>query len=144
MGKEVDTLISDLNIKDTFDNPFDNVVAQAVENYYFVIESIKLIDYFLKDGIDKKEPVKPPQKFGVGTAACEAPRGTLYHHYELDKDGYIIKCDIITPTVQNLPALEKDMKGLAPIIKDISPEERVKTIEMLIRAYDPCITCATH
>ena len=144
MGKEVDALIANLNIKKTFDNPFDNVIAQAIENYYFVIESMRLIDYFIKNGIDKKEPVKPPKEFGVGTAACEAPRGTLYHHYELDKDGYIIKCDIITPTVQNLPALEKDMKGLSPIIKDMNVEERVKTIEMLIRAYDPCITCATH
>ena len=144
IGKEVDALISDLNIKDVFDNPFDNVIAQAVENYYFVIESMKLIEYFIENGIDKKEPVKPPKEFGVGTAACEAPRGTLYHHYELDKDGYIIKCDIITPTVQNLPALEKDMKGLSLIIKDMNVEERVKTIEMLIRAYDPCITCATH
>lgn len=156
MGKEVQDLMVNLNIPSRhpersegsinllFNNPFDNVIAQAIENYYFVIESMKLIDYFIKNGTDKKEPVKPPKEFGVGTAACEAPRGTLYHHYELDKDGYIIKCDIITPTVQNLPALEKDMKGLAHIIKDMSVEERVKTIEMLIRAYDPCITCATH
>ena len=144
MGKEVDALITNLNIKDTFDNPFDNVIAQAIENYYFVIESMRLIEDFIKNGIDKKEPVKPPKEFGVGTAACEAPRGTLYHHYELDKDGYIIKCDIVTPTVQNLPALEKDMKALSPILKDMNPEGRVKTIEMLIRAYDPCITCATH
>lgn len=127
-----------------FTNPFDNIIAQAIENYYFVLQSQKLIQNFISEGIDKKEPVKPPEAFGTGTAACEAPRGTLYHHYGLDKDGYIIKCDIITPTVQNLPAMEKDMKGLAPVIKDMSPEERTKTIEMLIRAYDPCITCATH
>jgi len=132
------------NDKFLFDNPFDNILAQAVENYYFVLQSMKLIHYFIGEGIDKKEPVKPPKKFGTGTAACEAPRGTLYHHYELDKEGYIVGCDIITPTVQNLPALEKDMKKLSPIIKDKDSEERAKTIEMLIRAYDPCITCATH
>jgi len=144
MGKEIETLMKDLNINVLFTNPFDNIIAQAIENYYFVLQSQKLIQNFISEGIDKKEPVKPPEEFGTGTAACEAPRGTLYHHYGLDKDGYIIKCDIITPTVQNLPAMEKDMKGLAPIIKDMSPEERTKTIEMLIRAYDPCITCATH
>lgn len=144
MGKEIETLMTDLNIGNSFDNPFDNVIAQAIENYYFVLESEKIIKKFISEGIDKKEPVKPSRKFGIGTAACEAPRGTLYHHYKLDKDGYITKCDIITPTVQNLPALEKDMKNLAPILKDMQKEERIKTIEMLIRAYDPCITCATH
>ena len=144
MGREIDNLMAALNINSSFDNPFDNVIAQAIENYYFVLESQKIIKRFIAHGIDKKEPVKPPQHFGVGTAACEAPRGTLYHHYNLDKDGYIIKCDIVTPTVQNLPAMEKDMKALSPIIKDLKPDERAKIIEMLIRAYDPCITCATH
>lgn len=144
MGKEIETLMKDLKINPDFNNPFDNIIAQALENYYFVLQSQKFIQTFISEGIDKKEPVKPPQKFGIGTAACEAPRGTLYHHYGLDKDGYIIKCDIVTPTVQNLPAMEKDMKALSPIIKDMNREERAKTIEMLIRAYDPCITCATH
>lgn len=144
LGNDIKKLFTDLKIENSFNNPFDNVIAQAIENYHFVLESQKLIEHFLAEGIDKKEPVKPPRQFGIGTAACEAPRGTLYHHYELDKDGYIIKCDIITPTVQNLPAMEKDMKGLSPIIKDMGTEERAKTIEMLIRAYDPCITCATH
>ncbi len=144
MGKEVLALAHELNIKAHFDNPFENIIAQAIENYYFVIQSQKLIKYFIKNGIDKKEPVKPPQRFASGTAACEAPRGTLLHHYRLDDDGIILKCDIITPTVQNLPALEKDMKKLGPIIAQMEQKERNKTIEMLIRAYDPCITCATH
>jgi len=144
LDKKVLSLMTELNIPGKFTNPFDNIIAQAIENYYFVILSQKIIGHFIKEGFDKKEPVKPPENFGKGTAATEAPRGTLFHHYELDKDGYIVNCDIITPTVQNLPALEKDMKGLAPIIKEMSLDEKNKTIEMLIRAYDPCITCATH
>ena len=107
------------------------------------MESIHLIEHFAEKGI-KKEPVKLPKKFSKGTAACEAPRGTLFHHYELDKNGYIVACDIITPTVQNLPPLEVAMKKLGPIIKNKKPTERNQIIEMLIRAYDPCITCATH
>lgn len=144
LDSETKKLMSDLKVKDKFDNPFDNILAQAIENYYFVILSEKIIDRFIKEGIDRKDPVKPPQKFGKGTASCEAPRGTLFHHYELDKEGYIVKCDIVTPTVQNLPAMELDMVNLGPIIKDLDREERNKIIEMLIRAYDPCITCATH
>lgn len=144
LEQTVKKVMEDLNIPASPDNPFDNIVAQAIENYHFVVLSKNIIETFIKKGLDKKEPVKPPQKHSKGTAACEAPRGTLFHHYELDKEGYIVQCDIITPTVQNLPAMELDMKNLAPVISDMEPEERNKTIEMLIRAYDPCITCATH
>ncbi|MCL5410804.1 MAG: Ni/Fe hydrogenase subunit alpha [Patescibacteria group bacterium] len=144
MGKEVEKLISELEIREDFDNPFDNIIAQAIENYYFVVESNKLVKYFINNGIDKKEPVKLPKEFSKGVGACEAPRGTLFHYYELNKEGYITNCDIITPTVQNLPSMELGMKNLGPIIKDLDKKERDKTIEMLIRAFDPCITCATH
>jgi coenzyme F420-reducing hydrogenase alpha subunit len=144
MGKEIGQMLNDLEIREDFVNPFDNIIAQAIENYFFALESNKLIEHFLKNGIDKKEPVKLPQKFGKGVGACEAPRGTLYHYYELNKDGYIVDCDIITPTVQNLAAMELSMKNLGPIIKDLDSKERDRVIEMLIRAFDPCITCATH
>lgn len=144
MGKEVRDTLKEFEVFNDFDSPFDNTIAQAVENYFFVLEAIRLIEHFIKNGIDAKEPVKLPKKFGKGVGACEAPRGTLFHYYELDDQGFIKDCDIVTPTVQNLPALELDMKNLGPIIKDVDKDEREKTIEMLIRAYDPCITCATH
>jgi len=144
MGKEVEKLMNELEIREGFSNPFDNIMAQAIENYYFALESNKLVEYFIKNGIDKKEPVKLPEEFGKGVGACEAPRGTLFHYYELDKDGYITDCDIITPTVQNLASMELAMKNLGPVIKELSKEERDNIIEMLIRAFDPCITCATH
>ena len=137
-------LITDLGIKHYFDSPFDNIIAQAIENYYFVDQSLEIIKTFMKEGIDRKDPVKPVKEYGVGTSACEAPRGTLIHHYELDKDGSITGCDIITPTVQNLPAMEHDLKLLIQSIKELNKAEQKKIIEMFIRAYDPCITCATH
>lgn len=142
-GKKTNELMAELNITPPFQNPFDNNTAQAVENYFFAEKSIELIEYFLKYGI-KEEALKSPRKFGTGTAACEAPRGTLFHHYELDDKGNITKCDIITPTVQALASMEADMRHIEPIIKDMDLFERNKTIEMLIRSYDPCITCATH
>jgi coenzyme F420-reducing hydrogenase alpha subunit len=140
---KVDDLANELGIKTPLTNPFDNVIAQALENYFFVLESISMIKAFINKGFED-EAVQIPQSFGIGTSACEAPRGTLFHHYELDSDGFITRCDIITPTVQYLSALEADMKNIEPIIKDMKSEERNSTIEMLIRSYDPCITCATH
>lgn len=136
-------IINGTNLIDNLENPYFNSLAQAIENYYFAKISIEMIDDFIKNGIEKEE-VKIPTKFGIGTAACEAPRGTLFHHYEVNKDGFITKADIVTPTVQNLPAMEMDMKNLGTIISKTSEEERKLIIEKLIRAYDPCITCATH
>lgn len=141
-GKFLEELES-LNIAKEFDNPFDNIIAQAIENYYFVKLAKELASSLRKDGI-VEEPLAKIGKFGKGTSACEAPRGTLFHHYEIDNDGYISKADIITPTVQNLPSMEFDMKQLSPILKGKSRDEINHLIETLIRGYDPCITCATH
>ena len=143
MGEEIADIREKLNIKKHFDNPFDNIIAQALENYYFAILSRNIINDLIKKGI-RDEDLITPKKFGVGTSACEAPRGTLFHHYELDQDGVIKKADIITPTVQNLPSTECDMKLLGPIMKKKKKEDQNYLVEMLIRAYDPCITCATH
>lgn len=137
-----DELIS-LGIAEHFDNPFDNIIAQAIENYYFVKLALGTCIKLKKDKI-VKERLKVPRAFGSGTSACEAPRGTLFHYYEIDKEGYIKKADIITPTVQNLPAIEFDMKNFLPIFEGKSQDEINHLIEMLIRGYDPCITCATH
>jgi len=80
----------------------------------------------------------------MGLAACEAPRGTLYHAYEIDKNGLIKKCNIITPTAQFLNNIEADLKVWLKQIRRLSKKEQERKIKMLIRAYDPCITCATH
>ena len=98
---------------------------------------------FINNGIIDEKLVEP-KEFGSGTSACEAPRGTLFHHYEVNSDGYIEKADIITPTVQNLSSMEHDMKNMSPIFEGKSKDEINHLIEMLIRGYDPCITCATH
>lgn len=135
--------LNDLSVKKDFNNPFDNIIAQAIELYYFIILSIRIIEQIIKDKIIKEDIVSP-KSYSDGASACEAPRGTLFHYYKIDRDGTIEKCDIITPTVQNLPSLEKDMKLLNPLLKHKKADERTHLIEMLIRAYDPCITCATH
>jgi len=126
-----------------FKNPFQNIISQAIENHHFVITAKELIEEFIKNGTEK-EHLRPPKNFSSGTAACEAPRGTLFHFYELNDRGEIIKCDIITPTVQSLPSLEKDLKIIEPLLAGKTKDEQNIVIEMLIRAYDPCITCATH
>lgn len=135
--------LTQLSIALPFTSPFDNVLAQAIEIYHFCQtakdEVVKIID----DDVKVEYPdykIKP----GAGVGACEAPRGTLYHQYEIDINGIITDCDIVTPTVQNLTSLERDIKIYFPQIKKLTEEEQIRKIEMLVRAYDPCITCATQ
>ena len=81
---------------------------------------------------------------GKGLAACEAPRGTLYHIYEIGQDGKIINANLITPTAQFLGNIEEDIKVFIGDIKKLDHKTKREKIKALIRAYDPCITCATH
>ena len=89
-------------------------------------------------------PVGYRIKAGGGTAATEAPRGTLYHTLAVDDDGFVTAGNVITPTAQNLANLEADMRAFAPTVVDLPEEQFVLRVEQLVRAYDPCLSCAVH
>lgn len=124
-------------------NSFYNIPAQAIEILHFIEESIRIIDQLNRSKIEvEPEPYK--LKAGLGIAGLEAPRGTLYHYYETNSEGKIKEADILVPTGQNLSNLEKDTEKLLKISKDLSRKQKERKIEMLIRAYDPCLTCSAH
>lgn len=83
---------------------------------------------------------------GAGAGAIEAPRGTLVHRYEADPVGRVMKADLVVATTQNNPAIDAVVKALASeaVADGEVTEEGVKRIELGIRAYDPCLSCATH
>lgn len=81
---------------------------------------------------------------GQGGSATEAPRGTLYHSYAIEDDGFVTRGDVITPTAQNLANIEADMRAFAPTVADRSEAEFALLIEELVRAYDPCLSCSVH
>jgi coenzyme F420-reducing hydrogenase alpha subunit len=83
-------------------------------------------------------------KSGFGAAITEAPRGSLYHSYTLDNNGIVRKADIVPPTSHNAYNIEKDMNGFVQTILDLPLDEITLKCEMLVRAYDPCISCSTH
>ncbi|MFA5029417.1 MAG: Ni/Fe hydrogenase subunit alpha [Patescibacteria group bacterium] len=134
-------------------NSFENITAQAIEIVHCLEEAKKLLDDLVKN---LKNETSQAEKLGLigqanplgretsGCDASEAPRGTLYHYYAIDKDGYIKDCQIITPTVSFLKNLEADIIAYIPDLKKMSPEKCSRKIRALIRAYDPCISCATH
>jgi coenzyme F420-reducing hydrogenase alpha subunit len=81
---------------------------------------------------------------GSGVGAVEVPRGLLFHNYEIDEKGIIVNANCVIPTNQNLGNIEHDMEKLVPEILDRKDEEITHMLEMLVRAYDPCISCSTH
>ena len=78
--------------------------------------------------------------------STDVPRGTLFHEYELDQTGNIVGANLIIPTGQNYANIEADMRAMVPGLLDegLTKEEITLRLEMLVRAYDPCISCSTH
>jgi coenzyme F420-reducing hydrogenase alpha subunit len=126
-----------------FNNIFHNLFSQAIEVLHFLEISQELLKEILKLPLkEEKSEIKFYSTSGL--SALEAPRGTLFHYYEIDKDGRILNCNIITPTAQFLHNIEEDLKVLLPKILKLKRKEQIRKIRSLIRIYDPCISCATH
>lgn len=124
-------------------NTFKNNLAQAVELLHYLEEAEKSLTAYL-EGKNQRYLEGYRVRAGTGVGAIEAPRGTLYHMYEFDKNGVVTACDIVTPTAQNLTNLEDDANEYLKQNKSVTIPRRQKELEMLIRAYDPCITCSAH
>ena len=123
-------------------NPFANNLAQALELVYFIERAIDLIDEALaKWPIRSRDPVEIKDGFGVSTT--EAPRGILVYALEV-KDGKVAYADIITPTAFNLAMMEEHVRMMAEKHYNDDPERIKFLTEMVVRAYDPCISCSVH
>jgi len=85
-----------------------------------------------------------PNRAGAGQAVTEAPRGSLYHRYELDDNGLIRTAKIVPPTSQNQSRIEQDLREFAPRVIALPLEQATWKCEQAVRNYDPCISCATH
>lgn len=132
-----------LGLTPTCTNPYMNTVAQIVEIAHCVEDAMTLIDTLLARGVEPEEPAQPQRLSGEGVGACEVPRGVLFHHYTI-AEGYIAAANCIIPTGQNLANIEADMRALVPTLLDCPQDEIAMALEMLVRAYDPCISCSTH
>ncbi|MCL4874905.1 Ni/Fe hydrogenase subunit alpha [bacterium] len=124
-------------------NPFMNNMAQLIECFHATEEAIGFIDELLELG-PKPEPLARPRGHGRGVGIVEAPRGTLYHEYEINRDGIIESSVCIIPTAQNLRSIEDDLRAFVPTVLDRPKAEIAKGVETLVRAYDPCISCSAH
>lgn len=133
-----------LGLKPLVTNPYLNTAAQVVEIVHCVEDAIEIIDTLLTRGIQPEQPPAVKPHAGEGVGACDVPRGTLFHNYVFDDDGLCVEANCIIPTSQNMANLNADMKALVPQILDRPRDEIRLLLEMLVRAYDPCISCSTH
>jgi len=128
-----------------FQNPFHNNLAQAIEILLYHEKAEELLKELLASKSDFDVSKSDFDiKAGKGIGAVEAPRGGLYHEIHWDKNGIITYANIITPTVQNLTSIEKSANALLEQNSGKPKKELEKLLEMLVRAYDPCITCSVH
>jgi sulfhydrogenase subunit alpha len=123
-------------------NIFHNNLAQVIEIMHSIDSSIEIIE---KTNFKPEEPIKAEYKDAIGVGVIEAPRGVLYYRLFLKKNGMVKEGNIITPTQQNQINIELDVKNLVQkSLGKLTKEQIEYEIEKLIRAYDPCISCATH
>ncbi len=122
-------------------NPFQSIVVRAVELAFACDEALGLVNRY--------EPPDPPAaearpRAGTGTGATEAPRGLLFHRYELDDAGLIRTARIVPPTSQNQLTIESDLRRVAQAGLDLPDEQLAWRCEQAVRNHDPCISCAAH
>lgn len=128
--------------------PLHNNRAQYVELVWSLERAILLCRQLAATPPPPPPPeILPPTRGGRGEAALEVPRGTLYHAYTLDGAGLVVDADIITPTAQNLAHIERDFAAATRHwlqTPDHAPDQLRQRLEIIARAYDPCISCSTH
>ena len=123
-------------------NPLFNNLAQAIEVLHCLETIPGLVDEITE--LEEPEIVQPSKSHGTGVGAVEAPRGTLYHRYSI-ADGTITECDIATPTAQNLDDIERYLKIATENLLSKGTEDNLEPkLEMVVRAFDPCISCSAH
>ncbi len=135
----------ELGLKPVCHNPFMNTIAQLVECVHILEEAEELINSLLDMELRNiKTPYQP--KAGSATGAVEAPRGILYHHLETDAAGHVVKADCVIPTTQNNGNIHSDLRAITlQALKEGKEDGEIeKLCEMMVRSYDPCISCSVH
>jgi sulfhydrogenase subunit alpha len=131
-------------LKSICTNPFMNNIAQFVEFVHSREEAIRIVDLLLSEGLKNEKRPKVKPRSGSGIGAVEVPRGILFHDYTYDERGICKKANCIIPTNQNHNNIQKDLESLSPTLLNKSEKAIELGLEMLVRAYDPCISCSTH
>jgi len=141
LSGEVRDILEEAGYRAPLKNTYQSIIARAAETYHAVLEIRKLVEEYS----EPDEPYIDAQiKPGEGAAVVEAPRGMLFHKYEIDEDGKIVYANIVPPTAQNYAAMEEDITRVSDLILREPYEKAQAIVETTIRNYDPCISCSVH
>jgi coenzyme F420-reducing hydrogenase alpha subunit len=142
LPERVQALLAESGLALPSRNLFHSLIARAVEILLALHEALRLLDdYRLPDS--PWVPVTP--RAGVATGCTEAPRGLLWHRYEMDDAGRVVNARIVPPTSQNQARIEEDLRLSLLNFGLDHPDDALRLhCEKVIRNYDPCISCATH
>ncbi|MFP4168303.1 MAG: Ni/Fe hydrogenase subunit alpha [Desulfonatronovibrionaceae bacterium] len=133
-----------LGLKAQCTNPYYNSLAQMVECVHSLEDSLDITESLLAKGVRRESPQEIKPFAGRGIGAVEVPRGILFHAYDYNENGRIATADCVIPTNQNHANIQADFNALAPELSGKPPEEIEMKLSMLVRGYDPCISCSTH
>ena len=122
-------------------NPFKSIIVRSIETVYACDEALRIINEYEPP---EKPSIDVPVHAGTGYACTEAPRGILYHRYQLDEHGTILDAKIVPPTSQNQKTIENDLREFIPKRLHLPHDQLTWQCEQAVRNYDPCISCATH
>ncbi len=142
---EARKLADGLGFKPICCNPYMNSVAQFIEAVHCVYMAVEYIDELLTVGLKDEKPVAP-SSYGRGAGAADVPRGILFHEYAYDSDGMCEMGNCIIPTNQNHANIQCDFDKMVQemLAQDLTEKQMELRLEMLVRGYDPCISCSTH
>ena len=122
-------------------NVYHNNLAQAIEVLHCVDDAI---DVSRTMELADEQPIRAQSQAGTGVGLIEAPRGLLYHMAKINEDGIVEDYDVIVPTAQNQINIENDLKDYFDENLDKDEETLRADAESIVRAYDPCMSCATN
>jgi sulfhydrogenase subunit alpha len=142
LPSEIHLLLQRLGIHFPSKNMHQSIIARAIEIYYCVLESIRILENY---SLPNYSYIKANPTQGHGFGCTEAPRGMLWHHYEIDEMGDVKSARIVPPTSQNQARIEEDLQtSLLDFGINKTIDELRSYSERIIRNYDPCISCSTH
>lgn len=140
--EEVKAVMEEINFQGPSKNMFHSIIARALEIYYAVVEAIRIMRSY-------QQPAAPRVNYtplaGEGCWATEAPRGLLWHRFEMTAAGLVKKARIVPPTSQNQARIEEDLRR-SLLAYGLNHDDHALRLhsEKTIRNYDPCISCSTH
>jgi len=141
LPSDVQALAREAGLAPVCRNPFQSIIVRAVELVYACDESLRLIAAYEKPS-SPTVPIEP--RASIGHGCTEAPRGLIYHRYEIADDASVRTARIVPPTSQNQLSIEEDLCAVATLALDLPDDALRDRCEQAIRNYDPCISCSCH